>query len=108
MRYLMWVCYDPTAEPSPGGYTIEEWVEEMDGRGVRLEGERLTGGGDATVVRSRGGDILVSDGPFAETKEQLAGYDILDCRDLAEAIEVASKHPLARLGALELRPCWDD
>ncbi|HVV22736.1 MAG TPA: YciI family protein [Pseudonocardiaceae bacterium] len=105
---MMWVCFDPTAEPSPGGYTIDEWVAEMDARGVRLEGERLASPTDATVVRNRDGDVLVSDGPYAETKELLAGYDILDCVDLAEAIEVASKHPLARVGAMELQPFWED
>jgi hypothetical protein len=108
MRYMMWVCYEPGVTPTPGGYTIDEWVEEMDGRGVRLEGERLGDTSDATVVRNRDGDLLVSDGPYAETKELLAGYDILDVADLAEAIEVASKHPMARAGALELRPFWED
>jgi hypothetical protein len=48
--------------------------------------------------------VLVSDGPFAETKELMVGYDLLECKDLDEAIEVASKHPLARRGAMELRP----
>jgi hypothetical protein len=109
MKYLMWVCHDPTVEPSPGGYTIDEWVAEMDGRGVRLEGEPLGSPGAARVVRKRAdGEVLVSDGPYAETKEQLAGFDILDCVDLAEAIEVASKHPMARRGAMELRPFWED
>ena len=108
MKYMMWVCYDPTVEATPGGYTIEQWVEEMDGRGIRKEGDRLGSPDEATVVRNRDGDVLVSDGPYAETKELLAGYDILDCVDLAEAIEVASKHPLARTGAMELRPFWED
>jgi hypothetical protein len=49
---------------------------------------------------------MVSDGPFAETKEQVAGYDILECRNLDEAIEVASKHPVAAYGTIEVRPFW--
>ena len=52
----------------------------------------------------RHGDVLISDGPFAETKEQMVGYDLLECANLDEAIEIASKHPLARRGAMELRP----
>jgi hypothetical protein len=52
----------------------------------------------------RAGEVLISDGPFAETKELMVGYDMLDCKDLDEAIEVASKHPLAKRGAMELRP----
>jgi hypothetical protein len=55
----------------------------------------------------REGEVLVSDGPFAETKEQIGGFDILDCADLDEAIEVASKHPAASFGTLELRPFWE-
>jgi hypothetical protein len=48
----------------------------------------------------------VLDGPFAETKEQVAGFDIIDCADLDEAIEIASKHPCAGLGTVEVRPLW--
>jgi hypothetical protein len=82
---------------------IDSWVSEMDGRGVRLEGHPLSPE-NATTVRVRSGEVLVSDGPFAETKELMVGYDLLECKDLDEAIEVASKHPLARRGAMELRP----
>jgi hypothetical protein len=106
---MMIVCYDPSLESvkDDGGMDIDSWVAEMDGRGVRLEGHPLSPG-DATTVRVRGGQVLVSDGPFAETKELMGGYDLLDCADLDEAIEVASKHPLARRGAMELRPFGAD
>jgi hypothetical protein len=49
---------------------------------------------------------VVSDGPFAETKEQMGGYDLIECKDLDEAIEVAAKHPVARYGTIEVRPLW--
>ena len=109
MKYLMIVCFDPTVDPADaeGGMDTDAWVAEMDGRGVRLEGRALEPG-DATTVRVRRGETLVSDGPFAETKELVVGYDVLDCKDLDEAIEVASKHPLARRGAMELRPFGAD
>lgn len=105
MKYLMIVCYDPSmaSVKDDGGMDTDAWVSEMDGRGVRLEGEALSPK-DATTVRVRGGEVLVSDGPFAETKEVMVGYDMLNCKDLDEAIEVAAKHPLARRGAMELRP----
>jgi hypothetical protein len=86
----------------------DAWVKEMDGRGVRLLGDRLAAISEATTVRVRDGEVLIADGPFAETKEQIAGFDILDCRDLDEALEVASKHPVARFGTLEVRPFWED
>jgi hypothetical protein len=105
MRYLMIVCFDPTAQAPETNEEAEtyDWVTEMDGRGVRLDGRPLSPE-EATTVRVRDGEVLVSDGPFAETKEVMVGYDMLDCADLDEAIEVAAKHPLARRGAMELRP----
>jgi hypothetical protein len=111
MKYLMLVCVDESIEISPEegaaiGSDTDGWVAEMNGRGVRLEGNRLQGIGDATTVRVRGGEVLIADGPFAETKEQIAGYDILECADREEAVEVASKHPLAKVGAMEVRPFW--
>jgi hypothetical protein len=107
VKYLMLVCFDPTADPAEAEGGMDDWGPEMDRRGVRLEGRPLDPA-DATTVRVRGGQLLISDGPFAETKELMVGYDMLDCKDLDEAIEVASKHPLARRGAMELRPFGAD
>jgi hypothetical protein len=111
VKYMMLVCVDESVELSPEeraqiGPAAEAWVQEMDGRGLRLQGERLRPVSDATTVRVRGGELLLSDGPFAETKEQIAGFDIIECTDLDEAIEVAAKHPVARFGAIEVRPFW--
>jgi hypothetical protein len=109
LKYLMLVCFDPTVDPkdAESGMDTDAWIAEMDGRGVRLEGRPLDVE-NATTVRVRAGETLISDGPFAETKEFMVGYDMLDCKDLDEAIEVASKHPLARRGAMELRPFGAD
>ncbi|BDZ44607.1 YciI family protein [Naasia aerilata] len=107
MEFLMIVAADPEAEPYVAEEdTAEAWVEEMDGRGVRVRGNRLHPAERATTVRRRGGRVLVTDGPFAETKETILGYDVLECASLEEAIEVAAKHPMARFGRLELRPAW--
>jgi hypothetical protein len=109
MQYMLLICGyegDEVAPEDQTGYTIEDWVSEMDGRGVRLAGNRLRPQSDSTTVRVRGGDVLISDGPFAETKEQMYGFDLLECADLDEAIEVASKHPNARHGVMEIRPVW--
>jgi hypothetical protein len=56
------------------------------------------------TVRVRGGEVQLSEGPFAETKEQIGGFDLLECTDFDEAIEVAAKHPAARFGWVEVRP----
>ncbi|BCB83635.1 YciI family protein [Phytohabitans suffuscus] len=112
MRYMMLVTADESVElGEEAGNAVTEaaakWVAEMDGRGVRVQGNRLCPTSDATTVRVRDGEVLLLDGPFAETKEQIAGYDIIECADLDEAIEVAAKHPVARYGAIEVRPFWD-
>ena len=113
MKYMLFICVDESIdlgqeEQAAIGPAVDLWVEEMDGRGVRLQGDPLQPVSDATTVRVRGGEVLVADGPFAETKEQIGGYDILECRDLDEAIEVAAKHPVAAFGIIEVRPFWTE
>lgn len=109
MKYMMLVCVDEAIELSAEESArvspeAQAWVKEMEGRGVRLQGQELAPVQDATTIRVRGGEVVIADGPFAETKEQIAGFDILQCADLDEAMEVAAKHPVARFGTLELRP----
>ncbi|MCU1655857.1 MAG: transcription initiation protein [Pseudonocardiales bacterium] len=107
MQFLMLVCRDTEpVEPSAAGGDVEEWVSTMDGRGLRVAGDRLAPEREASVVRVRNGKKVVTDGPFLETKEVLGGFDLLECRDMAEAIEVAAAHPFATQGVLEIRPVW--
>jgi len=108
MRYMLLICVDESIEVSPEESSAEPWVEEMERRGLRRDGSRLRPISDATTVRLQGGEVVLSDGPFAETKEQIAGYDVIACKDLDEAIEVASKHPVAKFGAIEVRPFWEE
>ena len=61
---------------------------------------------DATTVRVRGGETLLTDGPYVETKEQIGGFDIIDCDSLEEAVEIAAGHPIAQMGTIEVRPLW--
>jgi hypothetical protein len=105
MKYMMFVCTDaePDTDTAPEP-DIFEWVAQHDRAGRRLMGNQLAPTASATTVRVRNGELLVSDGPFAETKEIIVGFDILECADLDEAIEVARAHPMARNGRLELRP----
>lgn len=106
MRYLMFVCRDsePVDPPPAVVPDVADWVTEMDGRGIRITGDPVQPQDEARTVRVRGGQTVVTDGPFLETKEVLAGFDLLECRDLAEAIEVAAGHPMAHTGVIELRP----
>jgi hypothetical protein len=82
------------------------WFREMTARGVKLlEGSQLQPASTATTVDLVNGEVLLSDGPFAETKEQILGYNIIDVADLDEAVYVASRHPVATAGGrVEIRP----
>jgi hypothetical protein len=108
MKYMLLICGedDPAGVEDQEPLDVEPWVEEMHARGIRLQGDRLRPPGDATTVRVRDGELLTSDGPYAETKEWMAGYDIIECENLDEAIEVAAKHPVAAHGLIEIRPFW--
>ena len=111
MKYLLSIYVDETADARK---SKEETGQEhaaygaytADGRerGVILGGDELHPSSTATTVRVRNGKTLTSDGPFAETKEQLGGYYIVDCKNLDEAIEWAERIPHASQGAIEIRP----
>jgi hypothetical protein len=114
MKYLLLIADDESsmlaASPEEGAAMMAEYAvfsEEMAKRGVLVGGERLHFTSDATTVQVRNGEILTTDGPFAETKEQLGGYYVMDCKDLDEAIEVAAKIPSAQFGSIEVRPIWE-
>jgi hypothetical protein len=114
MRYLLMICTDEGVvearspeERLAVQAEFEAFGEEVGRRGVLLGGNRLRPTADATTVQVRDGEVLVADGPFAETKEQIGGYCLVDCKDLDEAIEVASMIPGARDGTVEVRPIWE-
>ena len=114
MRYLLLINADEStlaavspeeAEASMAEYGV--WMQQAQERGVLQGGERLRPTTDATTVRVRDDKVLTTDGPFAETKEQIGGYFLVDCKDLDEAIELASRIPAARAGSIEVRPIWE-
>jgi hypothetical protein len=111
MRYALLITQEGTElasdEQSARTDAFFAFQEEMTERGVLLGGERLRPVASATTVRVRNGDLVVADGPFAETKEQIAGFYLVDCKDIDEAIEVASKIPSAGWGSVEVRPIWE-
>lgn len=83
------------------------YIEELHKSGHYIASERLQAVETATMVRVRNGKLSTTDGPFAETKEQLGGFWLIDARDLNEAIQVAAKFPSARLGGIEVRPIME-
>ncbi|WP_151705379.1 YciI family protein [Nitrincola alkalilacustris] len=114
MKYLALVYYQ---ESIINAMTEKEWhdlnqkciqcVAGLAEAGHFIAGQALQPVETATTVRVRNGETLISDGPFAETKEQLAGFYLLEARDLNEAIQLAEKIPPAQLGSIEVRPIRD-
>lgn len=109
MRYLLLVCGEGQAHKAmeaDGSFVANchAWVDELRRRGALVATGGLRPPGDATTVRVRDDQVLLSDGPFAETKELIAGFSLIECSDLDEALEVTAKHPAARYGMIEVRP----
>jgi hypothetical protein len=113
MRYALMLATENPPEPchedrSARFAAFVAFVDEMRERGVLADrGLRLQTASTATAVRKRDGDLVIADGPFAETKEQIVGLFVVDCEDLDEAIEIAAKVPLAEYGTVEVRPVWE-
>jgi hypothetical protein len=111
MRYmlLIWEAGDPEAEADPAEQKKQmeaygAFTQDIVDRGLMKAGDALQVPATATTVSVEGDQTVTTDGPFTETKEWLAGYYLVDCKDLDEAIEVAAKIPSARHGAIEVRP----
>jgi hypothetical protein len=111
MKYVLLICDDETVSPTNEELDADPvhraWAADLARRGAKLVGARLRPVVDATTVRVRDGETLVSDGPFAETKDFVGGFVIVECADLDEAIEIAAGHPYARWGGVEIRPVWE-
>jgi hypothetical protein len=112
MRYMMMVYDDETRWTEPTPEEMAKLIEEFNAfhaeiveRGV-LIAERLHPTPTATTLRVREGKRLVTDGPFAETKEQLGGVYVFECRDLDEALDIAAKIPTVKTGSIEIRPVF--
>ena len=114
MKFLLFVCWDAEdmnaqAEPEPSDATEEEsfpWLADLQARGLWVTGDQLAPPRRARSVRLRGGKPIVSDGPFAETKEAIGGFDLIEADSLEDAVEIAARHPVAQIGTVEVRPLW--
>jgi hypothetical protein len=110
VKYLLLICTEDDAAAKVSTEDLDaradEWSSDLERRGKRVTGDRLRPPSDATTVRVRDGGVLVSDGPYAETKEQMGGFDVIEAADLDEAIEIVAAHPMARYGMIEIRPFW--
>jgi hypothetical protein len=114
MKYLC-LIYDveknmATMSPSEGEALLKDYhafTESIKANGQLVAAHRLQPTHTASTVRIRNGKVSATDGPFAETKEQLGGFYLIEARDLNDAIQTASRIPSARLGSIEVRPIWE-
>lgn len=108
MRYAFLIYGNPNEPDSPELMAkYGAFSEEVAKRGAMRGGERLQRANEAVTVHVRAGKMVATDGPYAETKEQLGGFFILECKDKDEAIEFAAKIPTAMNGYVEARPIWE-
>ena len=108
MKYFTFMVTDSTAEPYlPEEDNIEQWVRDAIAEGTEFDGDRIRPREEAKTVRVRNGEVIVTDGPFTESKEWINGWGINEFDDLDQAIEVMAKHPVARFGQIEIRPFFD-
>ena len=106
-RYMLLICSDgisTDAKRETMQRELPRWVERMTASGALVAGSQLAGPDTAELVRVRGPHTLVSDGPFAETKEFVAGFDVIDCSNLDEAVAIAAAHPVSWFHTIEVRP----
>jgi hypothetical protein len=111
MKYLFFICSDGQTTPEARSVleaNTDAWVDEVNGGGVRLLGGPLEGPSTAATVRVRNGETLIADGPFAESKEWVAGFDLIECAGLDDAVEVAARHPMSWFHSIEVRPLDGD
>jgi hypothetical protein len=109
MRYMLLIYDCDRPEPGDPGFeealaSVNAFADECRRRGALVAGDPLQPESTATTVAVRNGRTLITDGPFAETREHLGGYYILDCRNLDEALELAARCPMAAEGSIEVRP----
>ncbi|MEV6166932.1 YciI family protein [Streptomyces sp. NPDC051954] len=113
MKYVLMICTSVDGEElSPEEIAADprfsEYIDLVHSRDIVKGGARLRPSSDATTVRVQGDEVLLTDGPFVESKEYVAGFDIIEVADLDEAIAVASRHPAALFGgSVEVRPVWE-
>lgn len=109
MQYLLIICHDESFAPTETLVAdIVAWDKEMERRGIRKYGNPLCPPSDAMTVRVREGNLVLTAGPFADTNEKVAAYELIECASLEEAIGVASQHPMAKVATIEVRPIWAD
>ena len=108
MKYFTFMVTDSAAEPYlPEEDTIVQWIKDVNALVGEGDGDRIRPREEAKTVRVRNGELIVTDGPFTESKEWINGWGINEFDDLDQAIAAMAQHPVARFGQIEIRPFYD-
>lgn len=109
MQYLLIISHDDLFAPTETLIKdVRVWIDKMERRGVRVYGNPLRPPSDAITVRVREGKGVLTKGPFAKSKEKMCAYELIECSNQEEAIDVASQHPMAKMATIEVRPIWKE
>ena len=109
MQFLLIICHDDDFRPTERLLSaIRDWIEAMDLRGIRVYGNPLRPASDAITVRVRDGERTRTNAPFTNSSEKMCAYELIECANIEEAVEIAAKHPMATAATIEVRPVWNE
>lgn len=108
MQFLLIIAHDDAFTPTEALVgDIMNWIQRTTAQGIRIEGRPLRPASEATTLRIRGGKLHRTTATFSDSAEQMCAYELIECRDLEHALEVAQAHPMASAASIEIRPVWD-
>lgn len=108
MQFLLIISHDQSFRPTDQLLAdIEAWIERTEGLNIRQIGKPLRPAGEATTIRVRDGHTHVTAGPFSSSTEQMCAFELIECDSEAEAVELATGHPMAQVATIEVRPVWE-
>ncbi|GAB3605932.1 hypothetical protein GCM10027413_13410 [Conyzicola nivalis] len=105
MEFLLLIADAPDGEAGVD-LDAEHWVDDLESRGAHLYGNRTRPGAEATIVKVRDGDVVTATGALHEGRDWVAGFDVIECDSLDDAVRIAAAHPMARAGQIQIRPVW--
>jgi len=108
MQFLLIIAHDDAFTPTEELVgQIMSWIKRMTDQGIRIEGRPLRPANEATTLRTRNGKLQRTALTFSDSAEQICAFELIECRDLEHAVEVASQHPMAAAATIEVRPVWN-
>ena len=109
MKFLLIISHDATFRPTRSLVSdIGRWIQRMSNSRVRIYGNPLRPPDEAKTVRIRKGQLTIKNGPSVRSKEKIAAYELIECKNIDEAAAIASEHPMARAATIEVRPVWEE